>query len=82
MFFFQFFSPSPLQLIQVHFEIVVNSLERQQGRFAPLWELRSQAKMRAWALRAPSGASSQVDREPSSLESSSSVAVLIVELRN
>ena len=31
--------------------------KRQRGRFAPHWELRSQAKTRAWALCAPSGAS-------------------------
>ena len=62
--------------------IIYGKVERQRGRFAPHWELRSKVDMRAWALRAPSGVSSQVDREPSSLESSSSVAVLIVELRN
>ena len=26
-------------------------LERQRGRFAPHWELRSLARTRAWALR-------------------------------
>ena len=32
-------------------------LERQRGRFAPHWELCSQAKNQTWALHAQSGAS-------------------------